>query len=163
QLTLTFNVVQPPIFTSPTTTVFGVGQSNSFSVTTTGFPGATLSLMTTPLPPPSFVSFNSGTGVLSGSPVGGDEGTYQLTFSASNVAFTANVSDTSNVLTGVSTMAGIVVGQTISGNGIPDGTTVTAFDEVADTITLSATPTTAGSSVSLTSSVLQNFTLKVGD
>lgn len=61
---------------------------------------------------------------------------------------TGAVTSGSNVITGVSSTAGIKVGATISGTGIPTGTLVSAFD--ATTITLTANATASGASVTLT-------------
>src|SRR5205823_9265490 len=58
---------------------FTVGAAGTFSVTTTGYPAPTIS-ETGALP--NGVTFSGG--VLSGTPVGGTGGTYNISFSASN-------------------------------------------------------------------------------
>src|SRR5204862_3099723 len=55
--------------------------AGSFTLTTTGFPGATLSESGTL---PLGVTFNTTTGVLGGTPGAGTGGTYSFTFTATN-------------------------------------------------------------------------------
>jgi hypothetical protein len=77
-------VGQAPVFTSNVSTVFGVGQSGSFTVTTNGVPTASLT-ETGALP--SGVTFKDngdGTATLSGTPAAGTAGMYALTFTAAN-------------------------------------------------------------------------------
>ncbi len=77
----TFTVNQAPAITSANNDTFAVGAADSFTVTTTGFPAPTLSV-TGALP--SGVTFNTGTGALSGTPAAGTGGTYPIMFTASN-------------------------------------------------------------------------------
>jgi autotransporter-associated beta strand protein len=77
----TFTVTQPLVFTSSSGTTFTEGSAASFAVTTSGYPPATTSASGA-LPPG--VTFNPGTGVLSGTPAFGSHGTYLLTITASN-------------------------------------------------------------------------------
>ena len=58
-----------------------VGNAGSFIVTASGFPAPALSESGTL---PAGVTFNASTGVLSGTPAAGTDGTYNLTFTASN-------------------------------------------------------------------------------
>jgi hypothetical protein len=74
-------VQQPPTFTSANSTVFTVGNPGSFTVSVVGTPASTFSEMG---PLPTGVSFNSTTGVLSGTPQTGTGGSYSLTISADN-------------------------------------------------------------------------------
>ena len=76
-----FTVTHPPAITSATSTTFVVGSAGSFTVAATGFPAPTLSA-TGSLP--GGVTFNSATGVLSGTPTASAGGTCNLTFKASN-------------------------------------------------------------------------------
>jgi Putative Ig domain len=71
----------PPVITSASSTAFTVSTAGSFTVTATGYPVPTLSKSGTL---PSSVTFNTTTGVLSGTPGTNDVGTYSLTFTASN-------------------------------------------------------------------------------
>src|SRR5579871_1751761 len=94
----TLTVDQAPAITSASSTTFAVGSGNSFTVTASGFPVPTLGQTGTL---PSGVSFNSATGVLSGTPASGTQGSYPITFTASNgvgsnasQSFTLNVSFT---------------------------------------------------------------------
>jgi hypothetical protein len=77
----TLTVNQAPAITSANATAFTVGNAGTFRVTATGFPAPTFSV-TGALP--SGVTFNPGTGVLSGTPGAGTGGTYPITITASN-------------------------------------------------------------------------------
>jgi hypothetical protein len=77
----TLTVNQAPTITSANNTTFGVGNAGTFTVTRTGFPTPTLSESGAL---PSGVTFNTTTGVLSGTPAAGTQGTYPITFTASN-------------------------------------------------------------------------------
>jgi len=77
--TLTVNTA--PVITSANNTTFTVGVAGTFTVTASGTPSPTLSETGTL---PSGVTFNPGTGVLSGTPAAGTGGTYSITFKASN-------------------------------------------------------------------------------
>ena len=77
----TLTVNQAPAITSANNTTFGVGNAGTFTVTRTGFPTPTLSESGAL---PSGVTFNTTTGVLSGTPAAGTQGTYPITFTASN-------------------------------------------------------------------------------
>src|SRR5207249_2271354 len=77
----TLNVKQKPAITSANNTTFTVGTQGSFTVTATGAPTPTLSESGTL---PSGVTFNTATGILSGTPAAGAGGTYNLVFTASN-------------------------------------------------------------------------------
>ena len=77
----TLTVNQAPAITSANNTTFGVGNAGTFTVTRTGFPTPTLSESGTL---PSGVTFNTTTGVLSGTPAAGTAGNYPITFTASN-------------------------------------------------------------------------------
>jgi hypothetical protein len=70
-----------PTITSASNATFTIGTAGSFTVTATGNPQPTLSVTGTL---PSGVTFNSTTGVLSGTPAAGTSGAYNLTFKASN-------------------------------------------------------------------------------
>jgi uncharacterized delta-60 repeat protein len=77
----TLTVNQASAITSADHATFGVGNAGTFTVTETGFPAPTLSETGTL---PSGVTFNTTTGVLSGTPAAGTAGTYPITFTASN-------------------------------------------------------------------------------
>src|SRR5207237_139701 len=77
----TLTVNQAAAITSANNTTFTVGTAGSFTVTATGFPTPTLS-ETGALP--NGVTFNTSTGVLSGTPAAGTAGTYPITFTAAN-------------------------------------------------------------------------------
>ena len=71
----------PPSITSANSATFTVGAQGSFTVIATGAPAPALSEFG---PLPSGVTFNAGTGVLSGKPASGTAGTYNIMFTASN-------------------------------------------------------------------------------
>ncbi len=79
--TFTFTVQQSPAITSPPSTTFTVGTAGSFTVTATGYPAPTFSNVTGL---PLGVTFDTTTGVLSGTPAAGTGGVYNLTFTARN-------------------------------------------------------------------------------
>jgi hypothetical protein len=74
-------IEQAPTIASATATTFTVGTAGFFTVTTTGSPTPTL---TESGALPAGVSFNSSTGILSGTPAAGTAGTFTLMFTASN-------------------------------------------------------------------------------
>jgi hypothetical protein len=77
----TLTVGQPPAITSANNTTFTVGTAGTFTVTATGFPAPTFS-ETGALP--TGVTFNTTTGVLSGTPAAGTGKTYSIMFTATN-------------------------------------------------------------------------------
>ena len=81
----TLTVNQAPAITSAASAVFVVSTANTFTVTATGFPTPTYSETGTL---PSGVTFNSTTGVLSGTPAAGTNGVYTITITATNAAGT---------------------------------------------------------------------------
>lgn len=74
-------VNRAPAITSANNATFTAGKVGTFTAKATGFPAATFSLVGTL---PSGVTFNSTTGVLSGTPAAGTGGTYPVTITASN-------------------------------------------------------------------------------
>jgi len=114
-------VTEPPAITSAAGVTFTVGTAESFMVTVTGFPSPTLS-ETGALP--GGVTFDSTTGVLSGTPAAGTGGSYPLTFTAGNgvgqdatQAFTLTVGEPP---------AFTSAGSTAFTTGVADSFTVTA-------------------------------------
>jgi hypothetical protein len=87
-------VQQSPQVTSANNATFVVGSSGNFSVTTDGYPAATIGRGGANLPNGVTFSSNSdGTGTLGGIPEPGSGGTYALTFTASNTAGTSAAQD----------------------------------------------------------------------
>jgi len=78
----TLTVNQAPTITSANSVAFVVGTAGTFTVTSVGPPSPTLSETGTL---PSGVTFNTSTGVLSGTPAPGTSGTYPISFTAHNV------------------------------------------------------------------------------
>lgn len=70
-----------PTITSANFARFPEGEAGSFTFTATGTPASTFTLTGTL---PTGVTFNTATGVLSGTPAGGTSGPYSLTITASN-------------------------------------------------------------------------------
>ncbi len=60
-------------------------------------------------------------------------------------SFTGTLTQGSPSVTGVSSTAGLRVGQTVIGLGVPDGTTILAINSLTDTLTLSANAAVTGS------------------
>jgi hypothetical protein len=82
----TLTVDQKPAITSAGSTTFTVGTAGTFTVTASGFPAPTL---TESGALPSGVTFNTATGVLSGTPAAGTGNAYTLTFQATSTSGTA--------------------------------------------------------------------------
>ncbi len=79
--TFTLDVDEPPAITSPSQVGFTIGALSSFTPTASGFPAASFSETGTL---PNGVSWNSITGILSGTPAAGTSGAYPITISAHN-------------------------------------------------------------------------------
>lgn len=82
-------------------------------------------------------------------------GTTTVTMSAnatasSTVQPTGNVTSGSTTITGLSSVAGLISGQSIAGTGIPSNTTITSIGASALTITISAAPTQSNTGLTLT-------------
>src|SRR5436190_14982055 len=84
----TLTVAQVPVITSANIATFGEGTPGTFTVTASGFPAPAFSEIGAL---PSGVTFNTATGVLSGTPAAGTSASspYSITFTASNVAGTS--------------------------------------------------------------------------
>jgi hypothetical protein len=86
QQVFTLNIDQAPAITSNDQVVFAIGENNDFTITTSGFPDASL-LETGNLPQGvGFQNDGDGTATLSGMPAAGTEGTYLLQINADNGA-----------------------------------------------------------------------------
>jgi hypothetical protein len=83
-----------PVITSVGATTFAAGHAGTFTVTTSGFPAAALSVTSSPALPSgvTFKNNGDGTGTLAGTPPAGSQGSYLLTIKASNSAGTASQS-----------------------------------------------------------------------
>jgi hypothetical protein len=79
--TLTLTVNQPARITSPATATFQVGQTGKFQVETTGFPKPVVTLTSGKLP--AGLTMDS-SGLISGTPSNGTQGTYNLKIRATN-------------------------------------------------------------------------------
>jgi large repetitive protein len=178
----TLTVNQAPAITSANNTTFTVGTAGSFTVTKTGVPTPSLSQSGAL---PSGVTFNSATGVLSGTPAAGTGGTYSLTFTASNgvgANATQNFTLTVNQAPAITSAnnATFTVGSagsfTVTATGFPSptlsrsGTLPSGVTFNAATRVLSGTPAAGtGGNYNLTftasngvgSNASQNFTLTV--
>ncbi|MDX2218400.1 MAG: putative Ig domain-containing protein, partial [Burkholderiales bacterium] len=77
-----------PVFTSPASATFTVLNFGSYSASTTGVPTPTYAVSGTL---PSGVTFNTSTGVLSGTPASGTAGNYTLVLSATNASGTGQI------------------------------------------------------------------------
>ena len=154
---------QAPTITSANATTFTVGVAGSFTVTTTGFPGATIARTGVALPGGvTFVDNLNGTGTLSGTPAAGTGGAYAITFTAANSVtpdavqpFTLNVNQAPAVTSAAATTftVGTLGSFTVTTSGfplpaiarggvaLPSG--VTFVDNGNGTGTLSGTPAAA--------------------
>ena len=85
QPVFTLTVDQAPAITSAASKTFTVGQSDSFTVTTTGFPTAGTLSETGALPTGlTFTDNHDGTATLTGTPAAATGGTYSLTLGDTN-------------------------------------------------------------------------------
>jgi hypothetical protein len=80
----TLTIDEAPAITSANSATFSVGAPGTFTVTTTGFPTASLTESGTVPSGVTFVDNGNGTGKLSGTPGAGTNGTYPITFTATN-------------------------------------------------------------------------------
>jgi hypothetical protein len=80
----TLTVDQAPSVTSAAATAFVEGSSGTFTVTSTGYPGATLSEVGSLPSGVSFVDNGNGTATLAGTPASATRGTYPITITAAN-------------------------------------------------------------------------------
>lgn len=124
----TLAVTEAPTITSANSATFTVGAAGSFTVTATGSPAPSLSESGTL---PSGVSFNTTSGVLSGTPATGTGGIYTITFTASNgtspdatQAFTLTVDQAPKITSANSTgfTAGAAGSFTVTATGYPTPT-----------------------------------------
>lgn len=109
----TLTVNQAPAFTSANSTSFTTGLSNSFTLTASGFPGATFSLASGTLPTGVTLS---AAGLLSGNPAEGTEGTYTVTFQASNGIGTAATQNFTLTLAAATTKPGVYAVASMGGS-----------------------------------------------
>jgi hypothetical protein len=189
--TFTLTVDQAPAITSAASTIFKVGSAGTFTVTTTGFPKPAIVQSGATLPSGvTFVDNGNGTGTLSGTPALGTNGTYLITFTASNgilpnatqsftltvdlpPVITSTASTTFTVGTAgtftVTTTGSPVPSLTQGGVALPGG--VTFVDNGNGTGTLSGTPAVStGGTYAITftatnraGSATQNFTLTIDE
>lgn len=189
----TLTVNEAPTFTSANNTTFIVGTAESFTITTDGYPDATINLVSSTPALPASISFTDngdGTATLSGTPVFGDGGVYTLSLAGANginpdavQAFTLNIgqppsiTSANNITFTVGALGSFTVTTTgyptpsLSNSGaLPSGVTFT--DNGDGTATLAGTPADGtGNSYGLVFTaangigvdVTQNFTLTVNE
>ena len=184
----TLTVTEAPSITSANNTTFSVGAAGTFMVTTKGFPTPSITETGTLPSGVTFTDNGNGTGTLGGTPASGTNGTFTITFTATNTVsstpqtFTLTV-NTAPVITSASSTT-FTVGAagtfsvTTSGTPTPSITEtgtlpsgVTFTDNGNGTGTLAGTPATGtGKTYSITfkatstvGSNTQNFTLTVNE
>lgn len=154
--TVTIAVNRAASITSTSNTTFSVGAAGSFTVTGAGFPAPTLSESGAL---PSGVTFNSASGVLSGTPAAGTSGSYPVTFTAHNgigtdatQGFTLNIDQSPSITSASSAtiVAGTPGSFTVVATGFPaptlseTGNLPTGVTFNSATGVLSGTPTSSG-------------------
>jgi hypothetical protein len=157
---ITLTVNQPPRIITPAAATFIVGQTANFTIKTTGFPGAVIS-GTLPAGISLVPNAANGTALITGVPLASSGGTYPITLTPDNGlgTFTGDITAGTAAIANVSSVAGLVVGQTISGPpGFPVGTKIKAI--VGKTITLTQTPT-ASSLGATFNPFAQTFTITI--
>ena len=146
--TFTLNYVSTPAFTSVTSVNFTVNSVGTFTVTTSGAPAPTLSIVGAL---PSGVTFTPATGVFSGTPALGSVGSYPITITAANgnvpnamQSFTLVVQQASQSITfGTLANRSISSGSfTLSATGGASGNAVTFSSSTASTCTVSGNTVT---------------------
>ena len=144
-------VIEAPVITSADSATFTVGTSGSFTVTATNSPtsfaigGDTL---------PSGVTFNTATGVLSGTPASGTAATYHLTFTATNAGGTSSPqSFTLTVAAALTDITAAAVSITAPVTGATPQGTITAGTGYTGTISWSGSPASFVSSTVYTATV----------
>ena len=83
---LTLTNAQAPTITSPSTASFGIGVAGTYTVTTTGYPAATVTESGTLPTGLSFSDAGNGPATISGTPASGTAGTYPVTLTAANAS-----------------------------------------------------------------------------
>jgi hypothetical protein len=182
------SVNQAPAITTAPSVTFTVGVAASLTVSTTGFPAATVS-ETASLPAGiTFANNGNGTATLGGTPGSNTGGTYSLTMTASNGTlpnatqpFTLTVDQAPAITSapGVTFTVGTAGSFTVQTTGFPTAPTITGSGSLPGgvtfvnngngTATLSGNPGTSGTfALTITASngvapnATQNFTLTVG-
>ena len=178
--TFTLTVNEPPAITSANAATFTAGTAGSFTVTATGYPPPTLSRSGTL---PAGVTFDTSTGVLSGTPQAGTGGSYPLTFTASNgigsdavQSFTLTVNEAPAITSANTTtfQPGVPGSFTVTATGyppptlsqsgtLPPGVTFDSATGVLSgtTTAVGAYPITFTANNGVGSAAVQNFTLIV--
>ena len=92
-----------PVITSASGTTFAAGAAGTFSVTTTGYPTASVSATSSPALPSgvTFKDNGDGTATLAGTPPEGSQGTYMVTITAKNSVGTITQTFTLTVNSGL--------------------------------------------------------------
>ncbi|HEY6786529.1 MAG TPA: putative Ig domain-containing protein, partial [Trebonia sp.] len=180
---------EAPAITSPATAAFSTGVAGTYTVTTTGYPAATITESGTLPTGLSFTASGNGTATISGTPASGTAGTYPVTISATNSSgSTATMALTITVTTAAAptitsaSTADFTVGQagavaiTTTGSPVPaiteSGTLPAGLsftDNHNGTALISGTPTTTGTTdITITASngvspnATQSFTIVAG-
>lgn len=156
----TYTIDQATAFTSAATTASQVNQAASFTVTTSGYPTATLSESGALPPGMTFADNGNGTATIAGTPTA--TGTYQLTITAANAAlgnktqtFTYTVDQAPAITSAASTTATLnqAASFTVTTSGYPTSILtetgalppgVTFVDNGNGTATIAGTPTATG-------------------
>ena len=122
--TFILNIDQPPAFISGTSATFETGKLESFVITTSGFSTTPTTITQSGNLPAGvgFVDNGNGTATLSGIPT--VTGAFPLTFTVSNASFMGNTTAGSTTVSNVSSVAGLAVGEVVTGTGIPAGATI---------------------------------------
>jgi len=164
QASTTVSVPAPGAITSANSAFMIAGAAGSFTVAASGFPAPTLSETGTL---PSGLTFNTASGLLSGTPAAGTVGTYNLTFGASNglgapasqpFTLTVGQSPTTTTLT-KNTTAPITYGQSVTftaavAPGATNAITPTGTVTFMDGTTVLGTATLSGVVATFTTTTL---------
>lgn len=139
-----FSVNQAPAFASAAAVTLTVGVAGTFTVSTTGFPTATVAESGTLPAGVAFTPNGNGTGTLAGTPSAGTGGIYPLTLTASNgvgsnasQAFTLAVAQSPAITSapGVTFTVGVAGTFTVSTTGFPVPPTITSSGTLPSGVT----------------------------
>ncbi len=90
------------------------------------------------------IQFTGSTATAPGNVVVGSLGTFEVGAHTPSTTFTGSITSGSAIVTNVSSVAGLTIGQTVAGTGIPAGTTIVAIGTTTITLSQNATATNAG-------------------
>ncbi len=90
------------------------------------------------------IQFTGSTATAPGNVVVGSLGTFEVGANTPSTTFTGTTTNGSALVTNISSVAGLTIGQTVTGTGIPSGATIVAIGTTTITLSQNATASNAG-------------------